>query len=104
EQPLGESDATGYGLVEVDRRSVAVWRSNLADEPQIARVDHEEHGGDGLDRPARAEERNVEIVAPPARCRALGGEPVRRGLQLELGQVHRTPADVLVRPELQLLE
>ena len=59
--------------------------------------------GDRLDRPPGAEQRDVELVAPPARRQRLRGQPVGGRLELELGQVDRAPADVLVGHELELL-
>ena len=53
-------------------------------------------------RPA-PEQRDVELVAPPAAAAPVGGQPVGGRLELELGQVDRAPADVLVGQELELL-
>ncbi len=103
-QPLGEADPARHRLVQVDRRRLGVRRADLRDQAQVARVDHQEDRRDGLDGPARAEQRDVEIVAPPAGTHVVGGQPVGRGLELELGEVDRTPADVLVGDELELLE
>ena len=94
----------GHRLVQVDRRLLGVGRADLGHEPEVARVDHEQDRRDRLDRPAGAEQRDVELVVPPAVAGAVGGQPVGRRLELELGQVDRAPADVLVGDELELLE
>ena len=103
-QPLRQPDPAGDRLVQVDRRLLRVRRADLGDEAEVARVDHQRDGRDGLDRPAGPEQRDVELVPPPAVARRLGGQPVGGRLELELGQVDGTPADVLVGHELQLLE
>ena len=71
-QPLRQPDPAGHGLVQVDRRLLGVRRADLGDEargragrPSAAPT------AIGLDRPPGAEQRDVELVAPPvARGRA----------------------------------
>ena len=103
EQPLREPDAAGHRLVQVDRRRLVVRRPDLRHEPEVPRVDHQQHRRHGLDRPPGADQRHVQLVAPPAGAGPLGGEPVGGRLELDLGQVHRAPAHVLVGDELELL-
>ena len=66
EQPLRQPDAAGHRLVQVDRRRLVVRRADLRDEAEVARVDHQQHRGHRLDRPPGADQRDVELVAPPA--------------------------------------
>ncbi len=103
EQALGQADAPGHRLVQVDRRRLVVRRPDLRHEPEVPRVHHQEHRRDGLDRPPRADQRDIQLVAAPARSRPFGRQPVRRGLELDLREVDRSPADVLVGDELELL-
>ena len=65
-QPLGQADAARHRLVQVDRRRLLVRRADLGHEAEVARVDHEQDRGDRLDRPPGAEQRDVEVVPPPA--------------------------------------
>jgi hypothetical protein len=46
-----------------------VRRADLRDEPEVARIDHEQDRGHGLDGSPRTDEGDVEIVPPPACCR-----------------------------------
>jgi hypothetical protein len=103
-QALGQPDAAGHRLVQVDRGLLGMRRSDLGHEPEVAWVDHEEDRSDRLDRPSRPEHRHVEIVVAPATASIVRGQPVRGRLEFELGEVDRAPADVLVRDELELLE
>ena len=102
-EPLGHADAAGDRLVQVDRGRLRVRRTHLGDEAEVAGIDHQEHARDGLHRPSRAEQRDVELLAPPPAGQGVGRDPVGGGLQLDLGQVDGAPADVLVRAELELL-
>ncbi len=95
--------AAGHRLVEVDRGRLVVGRAHLGHEAEVARVHHQQHRRHGLDRAAGADQRHVQLVPPPAPRRLLGGEPVGGGLELDLGQVDRSPANVLVGAELELL-
>ena len=109
EQALARADPARHRLVEVDRRSLVVRRADLGHQAEVARVDHQEDARDGLDRPPGADEGDVELVAAP---RSAGTDlaasdrlqPGGRRLELELRQVDRAPADVLVGAELELLE
>ena len=65
-QALGQPDAARARLVQVDRRRLVVRRADLGHEPEVPRVDHQQDGGHGLDRPPRAEQRDVELVMAPA--------------------------------------
>ena len=69
-QALGQPDPARDRLVQVDRRLLGVRRADLGDEPEVARVDHQQHRRHGLDRAAGAEQRDVQVVAPPAVARA----------------------------------
>ena len=102
-QPLRQADAPGHRLVQVDRRRLAVGGPDLRHEAEVPRVEHQQDRGDGLDRPPRADERDVELVPPPADRGALGREPVRGRLELDLREVDGSPAHVLVGDELELL-
>ena len=68
-QPLGQADPARDRLVQVDGRLLRVGRADLGHEAEVARVDHQVDRGDGLDRPPRAEQRDVELVAAPVRSR-----------------------------------
>ena len=65
EQARGQADPAGHAVVEVDDRAFGVGRADLAHEPKVARVAHEQDAGHGLHRSAGADEREVEVVAPP---------------------------------------
>ena len=104
EESTGQAHAAGYAVIEVDHRAFGVGRADLAHQAEVARVAHEQDAGHGLHRSAGADERNVELVAPPVADR-LGSErhPVRRRVELDLGQEDAAPAEVLERLEAQLL-
>ena len=102
-QPLGQPDPARDRLVEVDRRLLGVRGADLAHEAQVARVDHEQDARHRLDRPTGTKQGDIELVPSPAVLCLFGGQPVRGRLELDLGQVDRTPTDVLVGQELQLL-
>ena len=103
-EALGEAHAAGHGFVEVDGGCPVVRRADLGDQAQVARVHHEKDARDGLQRPTGARQRDVELRPAPADRRLLGRQPVGRRLELDLGEMDRPPAEVLVRDELQLLE
>ena len=104
EQALGKAHATGDRLVEVDRGRLAVRRADLADESKVAWIDHEQDGGHGLDGSTCSEQSNVQVRAAPTLRRRAQFEPVGSRLELDLGQVDRAPTEVLIGPELELLE
>src|SRR6185312_7243843 len=93
-EALGQADAARHRLVQVDGRLLRMGRADLGDEAQVARVAHEQDGGDRLDRPTGAQQGDVKVVPPPVAAGTLGGQPVGGRLELELREVDRSPADV----------
>ncbi len=104
EESSGQAHPAGHAVIEVDDRAFGMGRADLAHQAEIARVAHEQDAGHGLHRAAGADERKVELVAPPVADR-LGFErqPVGRRMELDLGQEDAAPAEVLERLEAQLL-
>ena len=78
-------------------------RADLADEPKVAWVDHQQDARHRLDRPSDAQQRDIQLVPLPAIADLLGRQPVGGRLELDLGEVDPAPAEVLVGDELELL-
>ena len=52
-EPFRQPDPARDRLVQVDRRLLGVRRADLGHQAEVARVDHQQDRGDGLDRPTR---------------------------------------------------